>query len=252
VYFGHWTPDFRRLEKYEGRVTAAAIGKEAIPGVLLLNSSAVRSMILQNAKIQVTGIAGLAPSGLAPVLSVTDESHQMFLVGIDREDLVYHYRSRSAGLGLGGIQLRAPGLASELRSGGPLQILVQPEHAGVRFGVNGRDETVAQPTLAMGWRFLFGFQALQGWLGRLFDYSWLIFMIAGIGYWARHTLILGVLTALFAFLLLFLPHVSWLAPTPLSQFLVLPPGALLGWVTGRLLPPGGSRGSQLIAASRSG
>src|SRR5262245_26243883 len=60
-YFGHWTPEFRRLARYEGHLTAAAVGQQAVQNGPLSNSPEVREMILENAVVQARGVAGPPP-----------------------------------------------------------------------------------------------------------------------------------------------------------------------------------------------
>src|SRR5262245_32728040 len=133
-YFGHWTPEFRRLATYQGRISLARIGEQSIQIGPLSNSSEVRAMILKNAPVEARGIAGPAPHSLAPLLAVSDKSNEMlFLLGIDGHDVVYRYRSRSVALRLDGIELRAHGLASAIRMGQTLRMEVHPRSEGVQF-----------------------------------------------------------------------------------------------------------------------
>lgn len=238
VYFGQWTPEFRRLEKYDGRLTTAKIGTESLRDGRLVNSAEVRAMIEQDAALRVVGVAGHPPRSLAPVLALVDDgSRQMFLVGIDRVDVVYHYRSRAVAWRLDHVELRAPGLATGLNAGGPLQLDVRPQADGVQFEVNGQKQMVAAPSLGMGWRLLFGSERFPRWLGRLLDYAWLIVLIAPAGYWSRTVWSSAGSGALFLLLLASLPSFSWLAPTPLPQYVAALFAMAIGVVAARLLPP---------------
>jgi hypothetical protein len=242
LYVGHWTPEFRRLAKYEGYLTAAAIGQQTVRNGPLSNSSQVRDMFLENAPVQVTGVAGPAPPSLAPLLAVTNESHQIFLLGVDGHDLVYHYRSRAAALRLNQVELRAHGLMSAIRAGQTLRVEVQPRMDGVTFRVNGKYQTLPEPNLGMGWRFLFGSWPVGRSIGRGLDLVWLTILIAPLGYWARNASTVVVSALIFAAALLLLPQISWLARTPLPQLLAPPLGAMLGRIARYLVPPGSSTG----------
>jgi VanZ like protein len=242
-YFGHWTPEFRRLATYEGQLSEARIGEQRIQNGPLSNSLKVRAMILQNAPVQARGIAGPPPGSLAPVLAVSDDSEQMlFLLGIDGHDVVYRYRSRSAALRLDGIELRAPGLASAIRMGQTLRMEVRPRSEGIQFIVNGESRTIAEPNLGMGWQVLLGSWRGRDWISQGLNVGWLILLIAPLGYWARNTSTVVMSAVIFASVLAVLPQISWLAPTPVPQFLAPPLGAVLGRIARYLIPPGSATG----------
>jgi VanZ like protein len=242
IYFGHWTPEFLRLARYEGRVTAAAIGDQIVQNGPLSNSSEVREMILQDAPVQVTGVAGPPPASLAPLLVISNEPHQIFLLGIDGHDLVYHYRSRAAALRLDHIELRARGLLSTIRAGQTLRLEVHPRGEGIQFIVNGESRTIAEPNLGMGWQLLLGSWRVRDWISQGLNVVWLILLIAPLGYWARNTSTVVLSAVIFAAVLVVLPQISWLAPTPVPQFLAPPLGAVLGRIARYLVPPGSATG----------
>lgn len=235
TWYGQWTPRLGHLERYDGRVLSALVGDHPLPEGELPDAPAVREALARGDTLRVTFVAGPATAGLAPIFSIFDErEREILLVGADGSDLVLRYRTRASGLRLDQPDIRRPEALGAAAPGDTLVVAVHGAAGGYCLGSGGDgrgDGCGGGPSLARGWALLL-YPEWVGATGRAgADLLWLGALFVPVGLWmrgAREALAAATITIL---LLVLLPAVFGLAPTPLVGIL----GAALGVGAGALL-----------------
>ena len=228
TYHGQWTPNITGLEWYRGHVLGVTLGSSPLPPKRLSNSDSVRNLLLDGASLDVLAIAGPRIPRLGSLFSIYDDAHrQIILLGPDRDDLVFRYRTRASVLRLDQPRLRSRGLMLGVSPGDTLRIRVwRDRHYCIEF-----IDVRACPlgfTIGSGWGFLLYVDAFPRWLTKLLDVTWVAGLLVPFGYWARPrgAALTGgalVLTALAVG-----PSIGNLLPTPWLEWLGAISGASLG------------------------
>ena len=126
-YFGGWAHEFGHLRIYRGQVLEASLGGAGVPPGPIPHSAELRSRLIAGETLRVRAVAGPPVAGLAPLLSIHDEhQHEVLLLGPDRAELVYRFRTRAAAVGFDSPEVRVPGAMRHVRAGDPLMIVVAP------------------------------------------------------------------------------------------------------------------------------
>jgi VanZ family protein len=236
-YYGGWAQEFGHLRTYRGQVLHASVGGTTIPSGAIPHSPEVQTRLLAGQTLLVRAVAGPPPSGLAPILSIHDEyQREIVLLGADRTDLVYRFRTRAAVLGFDSPELRVPGTLSGIRPGDLLVVTVDHEGGQYRIEVNGVAARVGF-TAGMGWTLLLYGQGLPLWMHPVLSMSWMVGLAFPVGYWARFgwVSLLAVVPGTIAFVLV--PHVSGLAVTPPTDMVAGLVGLLIGLLPRRTWRP---------------
>lgn len=231
VYYGQWTAEFGNLERYEGRVLSAELGGVPLPDGPSRRSPELQRAFGQRGPLAVVFEAGPVTEGLAPVFSVyDDEQVEILLLGVDGDDLVYIWRSRSAVLRLDRPYLVFPGALEGVSPGDTVRAAVaQGSTMAPCMSLNRRTKCDVAPGFAAGWTLLLYPLPLSGAIWRvLADLVWAGALAAPLGWLLRRPPVAlgGALTL--ASLLLLVSRVSPdLVVTPLPA-LALVAGAGLG------------------------
>jgi hypothetical protein len=235
AYYGGWTPRFGHLEWYGGRVMEASVDGLEIPEGVLRNSPQVRQQLLANAAVHVLARAGPPPQGLAPLFTVHDQHHhEILLLGVDGDDLVFRYRTRAVAWGFIGPELRAWGALRGIRWRTPLTVIVHRAGYGYCVSVNATERCGLGYTIGTGWALLLGNQPVSIWLRPTLNVAWLAALFFPSGIWARFGWTFAATAGLALASLLLLPAPIGLLPTPRAELLGALAGLLAGWATGRL------------------
>ncbi len=228
TYYGQWTPNLGHLEWYRGRVLRATLGPLEIIKRRLPDSESVRSTLLAGAPLRVRGVAGPPIPALGPLLSIYDDRHrEIILLGPDRDDLVFRYRTRATSLRLDAPDLRVIGAMQSLAPGDTMQVGVWRDPQGYCLAVNGTRSCGLGFSVGSGWALLLYPEHLPAWLKTLLNVAWVAGLLFPLGFWARGRS--GWALAAVALLagLVVVPAVTGLRPTP--------PGEYVGGVVGLLL-----------------
>ncbi len=238
-YFGGWAHEFGHLRVYRGQVLEASLGGAAIPSGPIPYSPEIRRRLVAGETLRVRAVAGPPVAGLAPILSIHDEhQHEVLLLGPDREDLVYRFRTRAAAAGFDSPELRVPGAMRGVRTGEPLMVVVRPERNGYCVEVNRIATCGIGFTTGVGWAlFLYG-QGLPPWTHGSLNMLWMAGVVLPVGYWVRARWQCCLALTLLAAALLLLPAATGLVRTPAGEFGVTLTGLLGGvglqrWVARR-------------------
>jgi len=248
AYYGQWTANLGHLEWYRGRVVAAALGPEPLPSRRLLHSDRIRELLLAGAPLHVRGLAGPRVTTLAPLLSIYDDrQREVILLGPDRDDLVFRYRTRAADLRLDQPDVRVRGAMRHRRSGDTLEITTLGTVPRLCLVTNGRPACQLGFTIGEGWGLLMYPEVLPAWLRVVFNAVWMAGLVLPVGYWARsRAAILGCVVAL-AVTFAAMPAATGLLPCPLREVTAAAGGLLLGMALRSRITAGG-----IIVGARSG
>ncbi|UCF19746.1 MAG: VanZ family protein [Gemmatimonadota bacterium] len=198
LYFGQWTPDLGHLERYRGKVSEFTIGPVAIPPRRLAESDSVRALLSVGAPIHVEAIAGPPIERLGPLVSVYDDLHrEILLIGPDRGDLVYRYRTRAASLRLDQPDLRLYGAMGRIEPGDRLQVTLSHGHDGRCLSLNGTGKCGIGFGVGSGWATLYYPEIASRSLAGALNALWLALLCLPGAFWstggrllARHGLLL--------------------------------------------------------------
>jgi VanZ family protein len=228
-YFGGWMHEFGHLRVYHGQVLEASLGGAGIPPGPIPHSPELRSRLAAGEALRVRAVAGPPVAGLAPILSIHDEyRHEILLLGPDREDLVYRFRTRAAAVGFDSPELRVSGAMRGIRAGEPLVIVVAPERNGYCIEANRTATCGLGFTAGTGWALLLYGPGLPPWTHGFLNVLWMAGLVLPMGYWARARWECGVAIALLAGAALLLPVATGLVPTPLGELAAAIAGLLGG------------------------
>ena len=188
TYYGQWTHDLGFLAWYRGRVLSAQVGTVPVPDGQAADSRILRAQLERDGPIVVRALAGPPVPRLGELFGIFDNRQRgIVLVGPDRDDLVYRFRTRAEGLRLDSPEVRAHGLLRGLRPGDSLRVVVSWDHHNICLSANGRRICHRTPGPESGWALLVSGMVSgehsPAWLVTVLNLGWLIFLALPIAYW---------------------------------------------------------------------
>jgi hypothetical protein len=185
IYYNQWTPDLGHLEWYRGRVHGAWVGSLPLPVGRAADSDRLRAELERHGPIIVRATGGPPVPALASLFSIyDDQQREVLLVGPDRDDLVYRFRSRANALRLDSPDLRARGLLRGIRPGDSLNVGVSWEGRDACLSANGRHACGRSTGASAGWSLLFYSGHFPAWLVALLNGVWAVALAAPTAYWS--------------------------------------------------------------------
>lgn len=186
TYYGQWTPRLGHLAPYGGRVLEARVGDRELPAGRLADSPLFRRLLLEGASIQATIRAGKPPAALAPIVSVYDEDQrEIFLLGLERQDLVFRIRRLADGLRLGAPEVRYPGAFDGVEPGDSLQLRVENAESGYCLTVDARRRCDLGPGPGAAWTLFAPPDMVSQRLSPVLDVVWMALLVFPLGFWLR-------------------------------------------------------------------
>lgn len=239
AYASLWAPDLTHLEWYRGQVLEVTIGNVASPYERVADSRALRRRLLERPPIAVLATTALRPPGLAPIFAVYDEyGEEIVLLGPDRENLVFRYRTRATDFRLDqpDVRVRWPETGAEA-SGDTVSLAVSPEPGGRGYCVriDASERCGVGFTAGDGWTLLLYPESFPPRVMALLRVVWIAAVTAPVGLWVlrtSHAILPGVVLA---FGLVAAPVVTVLLPTPPSQWAAMLAGLGAGIAVRRVL-----------------
>ena len=228
VYYGQWTPNLEHLEWYGGRVLEAQLGSIALPPRRLANSEAARQLLVEGAPLSVRATAGPEVSRLASLVSIADDrQREIALLGLERQALVFRYRTRSTAWRLDQPDLRVPDALAPVAPGDTFAVALWREPTGTCLALNGARTCRLGFTAGRGWAIVLYPESLAPWLMRLLDVGWVAGVLIPVGFcahrrpalWAGGSLLAGLGLA---------PALTGLLSTPAGDWV----GGLVGVLVG--------------------
>jgi hypothetical protein len=230
VYYGGWTLRLGHLAWYRGRVLDATLGVLPLPSWRIDDSEAARAAVRAGEPVHVRALAGPRPPGLAPVAMINDEAqHEIILLGIDRDDLVFRYRTRSTAMRLRQPDLRVPGIMRTITPGDTIMLRAWRERRGYCLQLDGDRRCGIGNTAGRAWSVVLYPEHLPQGMMRLLDAVWIVALFLPLGFWVRTPR--GML-ALIPGLVGLLAAPSWVGL--LSTTTVETSAAMLGLIGGQL------------------
>jgi hypothetical protein len=228
--FGHHTPDaLGHLFPYDGRVIAASVDGIDIGQGRLPDPERVRRRLAGDHELRLRVVAGHAPEGQAALLLITDvEQAEILLLGLERDDLVYRYRSRGAQLGLEQARLRLDGVLQGVPPGELLELSLRRIGGDVCIRIGAADHCGLGFTLGDGWLSLAPDSRLLDAGRPGLSIVWVAGLMLPLGFWARRDVVTALAGALVIGTLLWAPGWLGVLPTPRSQGIAAGLGAMAG------------------------
>jgi hypothetical protein len=152
-------------------------------------------------------------------------------------DLVVEYQSRANAIGLDSLGYWLPRAFPDSSNANLESVSVRRDRARWYVRVQGKRATLG-PTVGNGWALLAYTDAIAHRWGQALDAVWVFLLCAPIGFWARNRWVLAAACAT-ALVLFWLPEMTGVVSTPLSQWigagLGFLAGASIGWLSRRML-----------------
>ena len=229
-YYMQWTARLGHMGTYEGEVASTRIGDLQVPGGQHIEQADSVRRLLFRRPLEVVATADLR-ARLAPIVSIYDEDQrQIMLLGAERADLIYRYRTFADELRLDHGDIRVHQAFEHIPHGGAYRLTWSIDKQGYCLELEGRSECGRGFTVGDTWTLL---QALD-WgtdertvLGTL----WVLLMFVPAGLPAVRPATLLAAGVLATLTLIAAPLSMGFAITPIHQIIA----ALAGLVIGRFL-----------------
>jgi hypothetical protein len=230
TYFGQRTPDLGHLEWYRGRVLEFTIGSETIAGGRrVVDSGETRGRLEVGATLRTVALAGPRTERLSSLVSIYDDQHrEVVLLGPDRDDLVYRYRTRSISWRLDQPDLRLRGALAGVSSGDTLWAAVARDGDRYCVTVNQVRSCNLGFTAGDGWSLIYHSDRVPNWLGGILAVIWLGALALPGAFWAPGRGLAALNSAFLFSGLALIPMVTHFLPTPPVEFVALGLGILAG------------------------
>jgi hypothetical protein len=241
-----WAAKTEYLARYPGRVLAAtlggialspsAVGETEVAPAPALDAERIRRAFLEGGTIDVRAVAGPAPASLAPLVGVYYPAPQseVLLVGVERDQVVLRYRTRSIAMRLQQPSLRIPGALRGVAAGDTFSVRVRRVARGFEMSVRGREARRLGFTPGRGWRVLYGVPFIPA---KTMSTVWMAMLFLPLGLWLRRTWIGAVALALVIAGLVLIPPAVHLLPLPWWEILGAAAGLASGAATSRAVAP---------------
>jgi hypothetical protein len=214
TYFGQWAPNLAHLEWYRARVRRVSLGGLPLPSQELKDRDSVRAKLARGDTLTVEARAGAPVPGVGSLFSIADDwLREIVLLGPDRDDLVWRYRTRAAALRLDQPDVRALGLARRLVRGQRVLVSAWRSGNGWCLAVNGESACGLGFRLREGWALLMYPESFPYWLRRMLGAGWLLGLLLPIGFYSRRDALSAAAAALALGAIAVVPQLTALAPS---------------------------------------
>jgi hypothetical protein len=230
-----WSPTRHNLYHFSGQIRSAGIGRVAPAPGPVRNPDLLRSRLVAGAPTHVAGVAGKPMPGLAPLLMLLDSRDgEVLLLGLDRSELVFRFRTRASTLRLDQPDLRLAVPAAALRLGAKFNARAWRTERGFCLAFDRVTDCSLGFSLGDTWSILYYPGSLSRAGKLLLTLLWVVALFVPVGFWMRRpvdTLIIlpPVVAAMIA-----LPRLLHCAPTPPAQIAAVLVGVLVGMAFARL------------------
>lgn len=155
TYFIQWTADLGHLEHYRGRVLESRLGPFELHGATRVEPNDSLRQLIRRPTWNVRFIAGVAPSAVAPIVSIYDGlQREVVLLGARSADLVYRQRLRAAVLLFDQPDLRVWSAFAGVQPGDAITLGLDAERARVCVRINTREQCGHGYTAGDTWALL--------------------------------------------------------------------------------------------------
>jgi len=220
-YFALWTPNLAHLAPYQGRVLDAMIGEVRFPAGPIANSVGVRDALRSSEgfSLRVRAVAGPRPAAVAALFALYDQhQREILLLGPDRDDVIFRFRTRATTWRLDEPDIRLVGALRAITPGDSLDVTVHGRRGRYALTVNSSAPAALGFTLGSGWALLMYPESLPAWLKAVLSLAWMAALWVPAGFWARTRRDAWVTGMAVTVGLLGAPVVTSLRATPLLQW----------------------------------
>jgi hypothetical protein len=227
-----YTADLPELSWYHARVLQTRLGAISFRTDELPNPAEVRRLLLLGAPLHIEAIAGPPVPALGPLFLIEGHRGQeLFLVGPDRDDLVFRFRTLAARLRLDQPDLRLRGAFASVAAGDTIRIDIRRAGVGYCITLNRAQRCGIGYTVGHTWALVLYPKHWPPWSHDLLGAAWVAGLALPVGLWTRRRAESLVAVALFVAGLLAVPPLVGLLATPVGQWC----GAVVGWTLGLAL-----------------
>jgi hypothetical protein len=213
TYFGQWTPRLDNLEWYRGQVLDARIGGVPIPSTRFDDSEALRTLLRNEAPIEVVVVAGPPVTGLAPIFSIADDyPSSIRFIGIDRDDGVFRFKTLSTSILLDEPSIRLNGAFADVAQGDTIGIAVRDGGDSFCIDIASYRQCGVGYRLADTWGVLSWPGSWPDWLMDLTGLGWLAGLFTFSGFFLNSRQELIGAAAVVAAAILMIPLVTPVMP----------------------------------------
>lgn len=212
----HLPPAFAHVPAYQGAILGAWLDDlDLVPGPVR-DPERVGALLQTDFELRVAALAASPPEQTAALLVITAPSRAVIALGVQREDLLFRYLSRSGLLGLETVRLRLPGALRGVSTGSSISLRVRRAGSDLCLAVDDAQECGLGPTLGDGWLLLAPEVPGHG-VARVLGALWIAALFVPVGYWGAASRRPAVSWATAAAGLILAPALTGLLATPASQ-----------------------------------
>lgn len=209
-----WTPRAGLAVQYEGEVVNAVFGTMKIVPPGTVPTKSVTALLTASGELRVQVVPASLQSGFRPVIAISDEGgREIVLLGLQGDDLVFRYRTRSASVRLDRPDFRFVGAMRDAVPGKITEIAVLRESQGYCMSVDEKRACTYGFTVGDGWALLLHPDGLASPVHTLLASVWLAVLFLPGGYWAVGRWVRALSASLLVLGLLVTPQLSGLLPT---------------------------------------
>jgi hypothetical protein len=221
AYWGQWTPNLGHLEWYRGRVRSSRIDGVAVRSRRIEDSGWARDALLAGKPIEVEATAGPPVGRLGSLFSVYDENRtEIVLLGPDRDDLVFRYRTRASAWRLDQPDLRLRDGMRAITAGQEIAVRSwSPASGEYCLRIGDRAECGLGLTIGTGWGLLLYAESFPPWFKQLLATGWTAALLVPTGFLIRRRWESVIALAMSLAAISALPIVMALRPTALLEWL---------------------------------
>lgn len=193
-----WTPNRGGYELYGGEVLGSSLGALGLEPGWLPDTEAVRERIDGRAPITTTFRAGPRPEGVSPLVILARGRVEQLVVAIHQDDVLFSTYSVARRFRLKQPAFVGYGAMRGVDQGAVTSVVVDRARSSGCIGVGSRESCSLAPSLADGWSFLLGGQALGAIPRRVMGVVWALLIGAGMSLALGGTQgrLLGLMTSL--------------------------------------------------------
>lgn len=185
-YYGQWTPVLGgNLEWYRGRVLRAELNHAPLTAGPIGDPTEIDDFVMGGGALEVRFVAGQAIPRVGSLVSVYDSlEREIFLVGPDRNDVVFRYRRHATTWRFDEPDVRFLGAAGAWSKGDTLTLTVSRADRAVCLDAGGARACRPAVTPGRAWSLVLYPESLAPWLRHALDLLWLAGLAGLLGWWS--------------------------------------------------------------------
>ena len=185
IYYGQWTADLNYMEAYEGQVLEASLGSMFLGSERTSHPELAVELLRSGAPLDTRVVAGPAPTALAPIVSIFDESRvEVMVFGADVTDLVLRVRYRANELRLDRPDLRVRHAFAATRQGDTISLRAEKTSRGYSLWLDEHEYPPLGHTPGEGWSLLLHPEHTAPWVESTLSLAWVAGPLILAGWWA--------------------------------------------------------------------